>query len=124
MDNELRKIVNQTATQKKLRVTPSVLQHLEDYDGKWKSRGGANWNTLLIQAVLADSAIKNAEEKGSGDIDEHDAKHAITTWHGEGEPTECLEAGLNIMRQSREPNFAAKYKLHPEIEAYVKKITS
>ena len=122
MDNELRNIVNQTAAQKNLKVTPATLEHLENYDDKWRSRGGNKWNTPLIQAVLADSAIRFAEQEGRDVIEERDARRAILEWHGEGDPTECLAAGLNIIDESRKSDFADR--LDPDIAAYVKKINS
>ena len=122
MDNELRNIIRQTAAQKNLTVTDSVLEHLDEYDDKWRSKVEGEWNTPLIQAVLADSAIKFAENRGSKEIIKGDAKDAILAWHPPGEPTECLGAGIKIMDESRKSDFADS--LHPKIAAYVKDIGS
>jgi hypothetical protein len=122
MHNELRDIINQAAAQNNLTVTNAALEHLEKYDDMWRSRGGGQWNTVMIQAVLADSAIKKAEKNKRKEIIKEDVEGAILSWKKETDPPECLTTGLNIMDEFQKSNLADR--LHPKIAAYVKDIGS
>jgi len=118
MDPQLIKVVQQVAASKGLEIDPSAFEHINQYDEKFKEKE-EGWNSPVIQAVLADSAIKIALIEGHSEVKDRDAQSAVWGWKPEGDLTMCRKAGKRIIRGLREEKLVES--LNPEIATYVLK---
>jgi hypothetical protein len=118
MDPALVQIVHIAAKSENLKVDPSAFKHIENYDAKFKDDSGDDWDSPVIQAVLADSAIKIAKVEGHTTVTVSDAQSAVWGWKPEGDlTTKCRKAGKRIIRGVREENLMET--LNPAIATYV-----
>lgn len=117
--SELVQIVTDVAASEGLEFDPSAFDHIKQYDEKFRYESEDDWNSPVIQAVLADSAIKIAKIEGHSEVRDRDAQSAVWGWKPEGDLTKCRKAGKRIIRGLREERLMES--LNPAIAAYVQK---